>query len=148
MKKDKNQEKEVRIRDAYALRLHEYRPNEKLIDTEITDKKFKLRTDMRTVDKFNVLREWEFKIKADYSALGQVLVYAANLRKKHSFRKIIKPVIAAVEIPVEIRNAILYNCLDIELVKIPIEVHNAGKKILNRRKRNPLNKIKIPKEKS
>lgn len=118
--------REVRIRDLYAARLQELRPNEKLIKTEYIFIGARARADMRTLDSSEVLRIWEFKIIADYSGLGQALTYLALTRHESRHSRTVKGVLAAFEIPDEIRltNEVLN--LGLELVLIPQTLRHAG----------------------
>ena len=59
------------VRDAYAARLREFRPDERLWKTEHTYPPSLLRGDMRTVDQRNRVRIWEFKIRVGFDGLGQ-----------------------------------------------------------------------------
>ena len=118
--------REVRIRDLYAARLQELRPNEKLLKTEYSFLGARARADMRTLDSSEVLRIWEFKIIADYSGLGQALTYLALTRHELGHSRTVKGVLAAFEISDEIRltNEVLN--LGLELVLIPQTLRQAG----------------------
>src|SRR5262245_3373399 len=85
---------ERHVRDLYAERLTELRPGERLVRKELRYSTAARRIDMRTVDRWGVLREWEFKLDADYRALGQLLIYLAHARRESNFRPI-RGVIAA-----------------------------------------------------
>lgn len=117
---------ECRIRDLYARHFSELRLNECVIKTEHRCGKTKTRADLLTVDKDNVLREWEFKIKASYKALGQILTYTAITREEKSFERTVRGVIAAFEFQPEIKRTIEVLNLGIELVKIPDWMAKAG----------------------
>jgi len=119
--------RECAIRDYYASNLTALRGGqENLVGTEIVHNQSQLRADMRTVDASEVIREWEFKIIADYSALGQILVYTAALKMQYGFQRDIRGVIAALQIPAEISQAVRVGALNIELVLIPSWIYNAG----------------------
>ena len=83
------------------------------------------RADMRTVDRENVLREWEFKLYADYRALGQIIQYVALARLAENFR-VIRGVIAAFEFSPELPKVVEVANLSIELVVIPDWMRGAG----------------------
>ena len=133
---------ECQIRNYYARNLNNVRPMEKLIGTELVHKPLSIRADMRTVDEQELIREWEFKIEADYKAIGQIMVYIASLKIKYNFKRPIRGVIAAVKIPDLIRRTITINSLEIELVQIPSWLCNGGKPI--RRQDNFAKNINIP----
>ncbi len=82
---NKDFQHECRIRDFYTQHLSSERPNELRVSTEQGYSGSLLRADLRTVDKNNLLREWEFKIWADYRALGQILTYVALARHRENF---------------------------------------------------------------
>jgi hypothetical protein len=119
-------EKETNIRNYFASRLNEFRPGEKVVRREQTYTDFAVRADLRTVDFENVIREWEFKIRADYSAIGQILTYSALAKLEFNFKRTVQSVIAAFEFPEQIRLAIEVNNLGIEMVKLPDWIINAG----------------------
>ena len=123
----KEYDHECRIRDYFAKSLTEFRPNERLIATESVYQGTCTRVDMRTIDKFNVIREWEFKIHASYSALGQVQTYLAMARLRDNFRNRITGVIAAFEFHPELVKVIEVLNLGIELVRIPQWMARAGR---------------------
>jgi hypothetical protein len=81
---------------------------------------------MRTVDKTQLLREWEFKIHADYRALGQILTYIALARRERDFARVVRGVIAAFDFQPEVRLAIEVLNLGIELVILPPWMAAAG----------------------
>jgi hypothetical protein len=117
---------ECRIRDLYAARLAEFRPQERLLKTENTFAGSRLRADMRTVDSRNVLRIWEFKIVASYEGLGQVLTYLALERLATNFQREVQGVLAAFSIQTEVRAAVDVLNLGIELVELPAKLRLAG----------------------
>jgi RecB family endonuclease NucS len=117
---------ECRVRDLYAARLEEFRPQEKLLKTENGFVGSRVRADMRTVDSRNGLRIWEFKIEASYDGLGQILTYLALQRLTSGFRRRVQGVLAAFLIQPEIRTAIDVLNLGIELVELPSKLRLAG----------------------
>jgi hypothetical protein len=117
---------ECRIRDYYASKLQDLRPNEKLSKKEVRYLRSPVRADMRTIDNWNVIREWEFKIIADYKSIGQILAYVAQAKLQYGLTRPILPVIAAFTFPAEIVTAVYVNNLGIELVTIPSQFHRAG----------------------
>lgn len=121
---------ETELRDKFAAKLQYFRPNEKLLSKEAINE-FGLRTDMETVDVNNTIRIWEFKLRADYSAIGQIIVYT-NLKRleSHANRQIVG-VIAAVEIPEYVEKSINACGLAIEFVKIPRSVSGLKKHLLD-----------------
>lgn len=118
--------RETKIRDLYASRLTTLRPQEKLLKTEAGYESSLCRADMRTVDVNNVIREWEFKLSADYRALGQVLQYLALCRKERNFERDILAVIAAFKFTPELQTTVRVLNLGIELVVIPAWASSAG----------------------
>jgi hypothetical protein len=120
-------EHECRIRDFYAKHLHIERPDELVIATEHAYSGGCARADMITVDHKNLLRVWEFKIKADYEALGQILTYVALAKLKADFQRPIRGVIAAFEFRREIQLAIEMLNLNIEQAIIPAWMAQAGR---------------------
>ena len=84
------------------------------------------RADMRTVDHGQTLREWEFKIEADYSSLGQALVYVALARRASNFERPVRGVVAAFSFPDHIAYANEAMNLGLELVEIPPWLRQAG----------------------
>jgi len=119
--------RENAVRDFYAANLNTLRDGrERLVGTEMVHANSLVRADMRTVDSNDVIREWEFKLVADYSALGQILVYTAALKVHYNFQRDIRGVIAALKIPPEISQAVRVGALNIELVVIPSWIYNAG----------------------
>lgn len=123
---------ERQLRDKFAARLSDFRPNEKLLGCEITYR-CGLRSDMETIDKDNTVRIWEFKLNADYSAIGQLIVYMAMKRNENKGKKKIVGVLAAVEIPKFIEEAIYSSGLNIEVVSIPKST-SENKKFFNTNK--------------
>ncbi|MGV0157132.1 hypothetical protein ACSW29_27715 [Rhodococcus sp. GB-02] len=117
---------ECAIRNEYAKRLADFRPHEKLLKTEWTFANARARADMRTIDRSDVLRIWEFKIVADYSGLGQALTYLALTRLEKKFEVPVKGVLAAFIIRPEIRTANEVLNLGLELVEIPVHLRLAG----------------------
>ncbi|NWC70365.1 hypothetical protein HX873_20920 [Pseudomonas sp. P7758] len=118
-------EHECRVRDEFARGLQNHRAGELLARTEQRYKGTLLRADMRTVDKSDLIREWEFKINADYKALGQILQYVALARQAESFRPI-RGVIAAFSFTPEIIIANEVMNLNLELVVIPGWLRRSG----------------------
>jgi hypothetical protein len=117
---------ECGIRDLYATRLAAERPNERLVRKEAGYLTAARRVDMRTIDHAGLLREWEFKIRADYRTLGQILLYVAHARRERQFERPIRGVIAAFTIPSELRIAVEVLNLSIEFVTIPPWMRAAG----------------------
>jgi hypothetical protein len=78
-----------------------------------------VRADMRTIDRRNIIRLWEFKIRASYEALGQILVYVAMARRAEGYDQPIRGVIAAFEFQPEIVYTVEGMNLGIELVTLP-----------------------------
>ena len=117
---------ECKIRDFYSEQMPKLRPSELVVKREATFHNWPLRADLRTVDQSNVLREWEFKLRADYSSLGQVLTYTALIREQLNFERDVQGVIAAFEIPEHLVKAIRINNLNIELVVLPPWMAQAG----------------------
>jgi RecB family endonuclease NucS len=122
---------ETHIRNAYSTNLSFYRPLEALIKREVSYSMAPVRADMRTVDQDDILREWEFKLTADYSALGQILTYVALARREYKFQRQVRGVIAAFQIPGLVRETIETMNLGIELVSIPYYLCAAGNVPLN-----------------
>lgn len=118
---------EREIRDVYASRLREFRSAERLWKTEHTYPPSLLRGDMRTVDELNRIRIWEFKIKAGYGALGQVLTYVALARQELNFSRPVLGVLAAFEVPTELLLTIEVLNLGIEVVILPEQLRLAGR---------------------
>jgi hypothetical protein len=117
---------ECRVRDYYAEQLRHQRPDERVLKTEVYYATSNLRADMRTIDKNNVIREWEFKLYADYRALGQILQYVAIARHEDNFEKSIRGVIAAFEFSPELKRANEICNLNLELVVLPTWMKAAG----------------------
>nr|WP_180205472.1 hypothetical protein [Pseudomonas sp. SbOxS1]NYU05578.1 hypothetical protein [Pseudomonas sp. SbOxS1] len=116
---------ECRVRDAYAETLSDHRNGEILARTEQGYDGTLLRADMRTIDKSDLIREWEFKISADYKALGQILQYVALARKTENFRPI-RGVIAAFRFSPEMIVANEVMNLNIEFVVLPSWLRRSG----------------------
>jgi hypothetical protein len=117
---------ETRIRDVFSNNLTIHRPLERLVKREVKYANSLVRADMRTVDQDDLLREWEFKLVANYSALGQILTYLSLIRREYKFKRQIRGVIAAFVIPPLIEETIETMNLGIELVRIPNSLRAAG----------------------
>lgn len=117
---------ECQIRDQYAARLVEFRPHERLLKTESGFTGSRVRADMRTIDRSNQLRVWEFKIKASYDGLGQILTYVAQAEIETKFERSVQGVLAAFSFKGEIRAAVRVHRLGIELVELPPKLRLAG----------------------
>jgi hypothetical protein len=116
---------ECRVRDTFAHNLPALRPDERLVKREHRYVAAGRRIDMRTVDRLGTLREWEFKISADHRTLGQILIYLSHARRELGFRPI-RGVIAAFDIPEELRTTVEVMSLNIEFVTIPSWMRCAG----------------------
>lgn len=116
---------ECRIRNAFALHFHTQRPSERVLSRETRYRATALRADLRSIDSTDLIREWEFKINADHSVLGQILTYVAHARKELNFRPV-RGVIAAFSFTSDLRMAIEVMNLNIELVTIPQWLRQAG----------------------
>lgn len=116
---------ESRIRNLFAQRLDLERPFERFVKKEVRYRRSTVRADMRTVDCNGLMREWEFKIHADYRALGQILIYVAHARQELGFRPV-QGVIAAFTFVAELRRAVEIMNLNIELLTIPPWMRAAG----------------------
>ena len=81
---------------------------------------------MRTVDETGILYEWEFKIRAGYAALGQVITYVGLARRHVDFQKTIRGVLAAFDFHQEVADTVEVMNLGIELVTIPRWMARAG----------------------
>jgi hypothetical protein len=114
------------VRDAYAARLDEFRPDEKVWKTEHVYYPSLLRGDLRTVDKLNRIRVWEFKLKIGYDGLGQVLTYVALARQELKFARPVLGVLAGFEINPELPTAIEVLNLGIEVVLLPPALRQGG----------------------
>lgn len=122
-------ERECRVRDYYASELAQHRPGELLIATENSYEGTAVRADMRTIDRRNITRLWEFKIHASYQALGQILVYLAMARRAEEATGsdcLIRGVIAAFNFQPEIVYTVERLNLSIELVTLPPVLAHAG----------------------
>lgn len=117
---------ECRIRDLHSKHFFELRSDERVITTEHRCGAANVRADLLTVDKSNTLREWEFKIRADYKALGQILTYVALTREEKGFERSVRGVIAAFEFQAEVKRAVEVLNLGIELIQIPVWMAQAG----------------------
>jgi hypothetical protein len=117
---------ECHIRDLYAKRLSEFRPEEMLLKTEHSYAGSRVRADMRTISSNGVIRVWEFKIFASYEGLGQALTYLALARKEQGFERPIRAVLAAFEFQPEIRTTNEVLNLGLELVDLPAKLRLAG----------------------
>ena len=73
---------ECHIRDFYAENLKRYKLGHLVSQREVTYKTSRIRADLRTVDEHDVIYEWEFKIQADYSSIGQIMAYTARADRK------------------------------------------------------------------
>lgn len=122
---------ECQIRDYYAKNFAEFRLDEQIIEREHKCGATAIRADLYSVDCQDIFREWEFKIHADYKALGQILTYVAMARKQSKFKKTIKGVIAAFNFQPEVIEAIEIMNLGIEIVQLPDWISGAGKIPLN-----------------
>jgi RecB family endonuclease NucS len=118
--------RETAMRDCYAKELATYRPNEHEVSREALPGSASKRADLFTIDKSNIFRVWEFKIRADSNAIGQLLVYLA-LCRRHYPTDTIRPVLAAAEFHDDVRYAIEALNLNIEVVDLPPSVLGAGK---------------------
>ncbi len=119
-------EHETRIRNYFSQNVTRLRPGERVLDTEHSYPGNRLRVDMRTIDVYNCIREWEFKISAEYSALGQILTYVALARQRYQFHRTVRGVIAAFTFMPEIVTCVEVMNLGIELVTIPSSMKYAG----------------------
>ncbi|WP_031512564.1 hypothetical protein [Streptomyces sp. NRRL F-5123] len=122
-------ERECRVRDYYASELAQHRPGELLIARENSYDGTAVRADMRTIDRSNVTRLWEFKISASYEALGQILVYMAMARRAEETAGsecLIRGVIAAFDFQPELTYTVERLNLSIELVPLPLVLAHAG----------------------
>ncbi|MFI6345050.1 hypothetical protein [Streptomyces sp. NPDC050560] len=84
---------------------------------------------MRTIDRSDVTRLWEFKIGASYEALGQILVYVAMARRAEEASGndcLIRGVIAAFDFQPEIAYTVERMNLSIELVTLSPVLAYAG----------------------
>jgi hypothetical protein len=125
---------EVRIQKAYAERLAQLREGEELISLGRRFECCDLIADMATVDKTNTIRIWEFKIRADYRSLGQIVTYLALARYEEVIAKWVPMhpprrwvgVLAAFEFQPELMLTNVVMNLGIECVVIPPFLRNAG----------------------
>jgi hypothetical protein len=118
--------RERAVRDLYASRLDEFRPDEMLLQTEHTFMGSGIRADMRTIDRTDVVRVWEFKLVASYDGLGQALAYWAQERIAAKQERQVKGVLAAFEIRPQIIAAVENLNLGLELVVIPAKLRAGG----------------------
>lgn len=118
--------REVAVRDYFAKNLGRMRPHEHLAKREQGYVASRLRADMRTVDMQEVVREWEFKLHADYRVLGQILTYVALARKELGFRAV-RGVVAAFSFSDEVALANEVMNLNLELVTLPDWMRGAGR---------------------
>jgi RecB family endonuclease NucS len=81
---------------------------------------------MRTVDLNNVLREWEFKMRANASSLGQLLRYVALSRRDQNFQRHVVGVLAAFEFAEDVHFTNASMNLGLELVRLPRWLRNGG----------------------
>lgn len=116
---------EIRVRDYFAACLGRMRPSERLVATEQRYRETCLRADMRSVDEQDCLREWEFKIHADYRAIGQILTYVGYARRELRFRPV-RAVIAAFSFSPDVPITNESMNLNIELITIPEWMRAAG----------------------
>ena len=135
---------ECKIRDFYSEQMPKLRPAELVVMREATFQNWPLRADLRTVDQSNVLREWEFKLRADYSSLGQILTYTALIREQLNFERDVQGVIAAFEIPEHLVKAIRINNLNIEMVVLPPWMAQAGNIPILASNASPVDVPRIP----
>ena len=119
-------EREGRIRDYYAAELEQHRPGELLVARENSYAGTAVRADMRTIDRSNVIRLWEFKLRAGHEALGQILIYLAMARRAEGYDQPIRGVIAAFEFMPELIDAVERMNLGLELVRLPRILALAG----------------------
>ncbi|MBN9654700.1 hypothetical protein J0K78_10535 [Halobacillus sp. GSS1] len=120
-------EKECLIRDEYGQQIDQLKPGQIVIGRETSYEESKIRVDLQTVDQNDVFREWEFKLYADYKALGQVLTYVTQRKLETNFDTEVIGVIAAFEFQPELVKTIRVLNLAIELVTVPNWLANAGK---------------------
>lgn len=120
-------EREGRIRDYYAAELEQHRPGELLVARENSYAGTAVRADMRTIDRGNVIRLWEFKLRAGHEALGQILIYVAMARRAEGYDQPIRGVIAAFEFMPELVDAVERMNLGLELVRLPPVLRLAGR---------------------
>jgi hypothetical protein len=116
---------ECQIRDFYAASIRTVRPGEYVLRRERPCYGTHLRSDLRTVDESNLLREWEFKSFATHKALGQILIYVHRTICEYPGRQV-RGVIAAFDFQPELRSAVYGLNLNVELVIIPRWMRGAG----------------------
>lgn len=117
--------KEREVRDYFAQNLGRLRPHEHFAKKEQGYVLSRLRADMRTIDLHDTIREWEFKLHADYRAIGQILTYVALARKELGFRAV-RGVVAAFSFADEVSLANEVMNLNLELVTLPDWMRGAG----------------------
>lgn len=117
---------EVRVRDFFAARIERVRPLEKVVKREQGYEASNLRADLRTVDTGDILREWEFKLHADYRAIGQIQTYVALARRDLGPARIVRGVIAAFTFSDEVRLTNESMNLNLELFVLPNWMRGAG----------------------
>lgn len=116
---------EIQVRDYFARHLRRVRPTHRLVRREQGYSNCGLRADMRTVDEHDVIREWEFKIHADYRAIGQILAYVALARNELGFRSV-RGVLAAFSFAPEVALTNEVMNLGLEILIIPEWMRAAG----------------------
>jgi hypothetical protein len=116
---------EIKVRDYFVARLKRMCPSQHPIATEQRYAGCGLRADLRTIDHADLLREWEFKLHADYRAIGQILAYVALARKELAFRPV-RGVIAAFSFSPEVPLTNEVMNLGLELITIPEWMRAAG----------------------
>ena len=120
--------RETDVRTFYMNNLKYLRPGEKCIGTELSYKSTSIRADARTIDDRNLIREWEFKIHADYNALGQILTYVATAKYETDFSREIRGVIAAFYFREDLRRTVEVMNLNVDLILIPSWLRIPGSK--------------------
>lgn len=123
--KEKVDARELAVRNYFARHLGRMRPHEQLAKREQGYVASRLRADMRTVDLHETIREWEFKLHADYSVLGQILTYVALARKELGFRVVRGVAAFTFSDEVALANEVMN--LNLELVTLPDWMRGAGK---------------------
>jgi len=122
---------EARVRSFYMEHLNSLHPEQRCVGIEVGYRNSSVRADARTVNKLNLRREWEFKIGADYSALGQILTYMATAKHDMNFKREIRGVIAAFSFRTDLVHTIEVLNPNVELVTIPNWVRYAGRVPMN-----------------
>ena len=118
--------RELAMRNAYADELSTYRSQEYEVSREGLPGGTRRRADLHTVDRNEVLRVWEFKIRATPDALGQLQMYLWLCRLHYGLSRVVRPVLAAAEFDPELPAVIEGLNLGIEVVRLPPAVLNAG----------------------